>query len=224
MIRGGGDDQDGYIRTAHRVYKKSIKQICRETDHSRQTVRKVLRNEPFGYSPRAEQPYPVLGPYLQVIDQWLADDKSRPNKQRHTAKRIYDRLVRELHFKGADSTVRQCVRKAKIRLGVQVTPAFIPLEPDGGQEAEVDWGVATTIIAGEKVPVKFFCMRSKYSGKHFVRCIPLLPAGRARFAQASGLPVTSGGTNIQNKPSDKGGSIFGCREGSFFGCHYQPGT
>ena len=35
-------DQYGYIRTAHRVYKKSIKQICRETGHSRETVRKVL--------------------------------------------------------------------------------------------------------------------------------------------------------------------------------------
>jgi transposase len=113
-----------------------------------------------------------LGPYLQVIDQWLTDDKSRPKKQRHTAKRIYDRLVREHGGKGGNSTVRQYVRKAKIRLGVQATPAFIPLEPECGQAAEVDWGAATAIIAGEKVPVKFFCMRSKYSGKHFVRCYP----------------------------------------------------
>jgi len=42
---------------------------------------------------------------------------------------------------------------------------------------------------------------------------------RARFAPTGGLPVTSGGTNIQTKPYDKGGSIFGCREGLFFGCH-----
>src|SRR5665647_1224809 len=83
-------DQYGYIRTAYRVYQKSIKQICRETGHSRETVRKVLRSEPFVYSPRVEQPYPVMGPYLQVIDQWLAEDKDRPKKQRHTAKRIYD--------------------------------------------------------------------------------------------------------------------------------------
>ena len=109
-------DQYGYIRTAYRVYQKSIKQICRETGHSRETVRKVLRSERFVYSPRVEQPYPVMGPYLQVIDQWLAEDKDRPKKQRHTAKRIYDRLVRELGFKGSDSTVRHYVRKAKMRL------------------------------------------------------------------------------------------------------------
>ena len=165
-------DQYGYIRTAYRVYQKSIKQICRETGHSRETVRKVLRSAPFGYSPRVEQPYPVMGPYLQIIDQWLAEDKDRPKKQRHTAKRIYDRLVRELGFNGSDSTVRHYVRKAKMRLGVQVTPTFIPLEPECGHEAEIDWGAATAIIAGEKVPVKFFCMRSKYSGKHYVRCYP----------------------------------------------------
>jgi hypothetical protein len=71
-------DQYGYIRTAYRVYQKSIKQICRETGHLRETVRetvrKVLRSEPFGYSPRTMQPYPVLGPYLPVIDQWLQED------------------------------------------------------------------------------------------------------------------------------------------------------
>lgn len=165
-------DQYEYIRTAHRVYQKSIKQICRETGHSRETVRKVLRSEPCGYSFRAEQPYPVLGPFLQVIDQWLTEDRARPRKQRHTAKRIYDRLVREMGFQGNDSTVRRYVRKAKRRLGVQVTPAFIPLEPECGREAEVDWGTATAIIAGEKMPIKFFCMRSKFSGKHFVCCYP----------------------------------------------------
>ena len=55
---------------------------------------------------------------------------------------------------------------------MQVAPAFIPLEPECGREAEVDWGAATAIIAGERVPIKFLCMRSKFSGKHFVRCYP----------------------------------------------------
>jgi len=165
-------DQYEYVRIAHRVYRKSIKQICRETGHSRKTVRKVLRSEPCGYAPRNEQPYPVLGPYLQVIDQWLTEDKTRPKKQRHTARRIYNRLVREMSFPGHYATVRRYVRQAKVRLGVQATPAFIPLEPECGREAEVDWGAATAIIAGERVPIKFFCMRSKFSGKHFVRGYP----------------------------------------------------
>jgi len=165
-------DQYGYIRTAHRVYKKSIKQICRETGHSRETVRKVLRSEPFGYSPRTTQPYPVLGPYLPVIDQWLEEDKKRPKKQRHTARRIYDRLVREYGFTGGRSTVRHYVRGAKVHLGLNVAKAFIPLDPEVGREAEVDWGTALAIIGGKPTTVKFFGMRSRYSAKHFVRCYP----------------------------------------------------
>ena len=57
-------DQNEYIRTAHRVYGKKIKQISRETGHSKNTIKKVLRGEYTGYKPRAQQPYPVLGPYL----------------------------------------------------------------------------------------------------------------------------------------------------------------
>jgi transposase len=165
-------DQYGYIRTAYRVYQKSIKQICRETGHSRETVRKVLRSEPFGYSRRTEQPYPVLGPYLLVIDQWLEEDKKRPKKQRHTAKRIYHRLVQEHGFTGGSSTVRHYVRGAKVRLGLNVAKAFIPLDPEVGQEAEVDWGTAQAIIGGKPTTVKFFGMRSRYSAKHFVRGYP----------------------------------------------------
>jgi len=64
------------------------------------------------------------------------------------------------------------VRQAKIRLGLSGDKAFIPLEPDCGQEAEADWGGAVAIIAGEVTRLKFFCMRSKYSGKHYVRFCP----------------------------------------------------
>lgn len=67
-------EHQGYIRTAYRFYNKSIKQICRESGHSRQTVRKVLRSEPGGYAPRSEQAYPVSGPYLPIIDRWLEEE------------------------------------------------------------------------------------------------------------------------------------------------------
>jgi len=54
-------------------------------------------------------------------------------------------------------------------LGIDISRAFIPRDPEAGYEAEIDWGAATAILAGEEVRLKFFCMRSKYSGKHFVR-------------------------------------------------------
>jgi transposase len=165
-------DQYEYIRTAHRVYGKSGHEIARETGHDRKTIRKVLRGEASGYGKRQSQPYPVLGPYLELIDSWLETDKQAPRKQRHTAMRIYRRLVSEAGFGGGSSTVRQYVRQAKIRLGVGSGKAFIPLEPDCGKEAEADWGGAVAILGGVESRVKFFCMRSRYSGKHFVWCYP----------------------------------------------------
>ncbi len=158
-----------YIRIAHRVYGKSIHQISRETGHDRKTIRKVLHGEPYDYSHRDEQPYPILGPYLKVIDEWLADDKEQSKKQRHTARRIYNRLKNEQGFSGSESAVRHYVREARIRLGLGNTKAFIPCDPECGKEAEIDWGGAVAFIGGVQVPIKIFCMRSRYSGKHFVR-------------------------------------------------------
>jgi len=165
-------DQYEYIRMAHRVYGKKIREIARQTGHSRNTIKKVLQSEYNGYKPRIKQPYPVLGPYLKVIDKWLEDDKQRPKKQRHTAVRIYNRLKQEHGFTGAATTVNRYVREAKLRLAVNAHQVFIPLQPEPGGEAEVDWGTCTAILAGRATRLKLFCMRSKYSGKHFVRCYP----------------------------------------------------
>ena len=165
-------DQYSYIRTAYRVYGKKIKQIARETGHSKNTIKKVLRGEFRRYKPRIEQPCPVLGPFTNIIDQWLADDKKQPKKQRHTAVRIFNRLRQEHDFQGAETTVRRYVREAKLRLGVGSPRVFIPSDPQAGIEAEVDWGRCIAILEGIETCLKLFCMRSKFSGKHFVRCYP----------------------------------------------------
>ena len=165
-------DQYELVRTGYRVYGKSISELARLTGHCRNTIKKAIRGEPWGYKERNHQPFPALGDYLATIDRWLESDKENPSKQRHTAHRIYNRLVCEQGFKGSESTVRRYVRFAKMRLGIETPCAFIPCDPEAGHEAEVDWGAAMAIISGEEVRFKFFCMRSKYSGKHFVRMYP----------------------------------------------------
>lgn len=165
-------DQYEHIRTAHRVYGKKIREIARDTGHSENTVKKALRNEYCGYPRRRSQPYPVLGPYLDIIDEWLEHDKEQPRNQRHSAHRIYDRLVEEHGFCGSAPTVRRYVREVKARLGLNGQSAFIVLAPAIGQEAEVDWGNGTAVMNGIRRAIKYFCMRSKYSGKHVVRCYP----------------------------------------------------
>ena len=165
-------DQYNYIRTAHRVYGKKIREIARETGHSRNTIRKVLRDGYGGYPSRARQPYPVLGPYLAIIDRWLKEDKDRPKKQRHTARRIYHRLCREHGFTGSERAVRKYVHDARKRWRSGVDDVFIPLDPELGLEAEIDWGSCHAILGGISTQLKMFCMRSKGSGKPFVQCFP----------------------------------------------------
>ena len=165
-------DQYEFIRTGHRVYGKKIKEIARETGHSKNTIKKVLRGQFEGYKERDKQPFPVLGPYLEIIDGWLRSDKENPKKQRHTAVRVYNRLKLEHGYTGAETTVRRYVRQAKLRFGLNGQTAFIPCDPEAGIEAEVDWGRCRAIIGGQPTELKFFCIRSKYSGKHFVRCYP----------------------------------------------------
>ena len=70
------------------------------------------------------------------------------------------------------STVLRYVRIARQRIGIGGRQVFIPLDPPVGQEAEVDWGRCTAILDGQKVVLKLLCIRSKFSGKHFVRCYP----------------------------------------------------
>lgn len=157
-------DQYEYIRIAHRVYGKGIRQIQRETGHDRKTIRKALQGEPYGYAERVFQPSPVIGRYREIIEGWLEGDKGVLKKQRHTARRVFHRLVSEHGYGGSEVTVRRHVRAIKRLLGLSECKAFVPLE--------VDWGTAEGIVAGERVRMKFFCMRSKYSGKHFVCCYP----------------------------------------------------
>ncbi|MCG8605388.1 IS21 family transposase [bacterium] len=160
------------IKTAHRVYGKSIRQISREFGHSRKTVRKALREVSPRYQRKGTPVSPVMDGHRETILSWLRSDLKVPRNQRHTARRIYIRLVEEYDFRGAESTVRRYVRHLKIDEGLYKREAFIPLEPEVGKEAEVDWGRAVVIMAGEKRTVELFCMRSKYSGRDFVRAYP----------------------------------------------------
>ena len=93
-------DQYEMIRTGCRVYGQNISEMARLTGHSRNTIKKALRGEAWGYSEREQQLFPVLGPYRCLIEEWLKKDKEQPKKQRHTARRVYNRLRTEQGLPG----------------------------------------------------------------------------------------------------------------------------
>src|SRR6056297_309527 len=132
-------EQYEFIRSGYRVYGLTISELSRRTGHSRNTIRKLLNKEYTGYSARSHQPFPALEPYIDIINSWLEQDKEQHRKQKHTARRIYTRLVREYGFDGAESTVRRYVRLVRGKHGKDLNKAYIPADPDVGLEAEVDW-------------------------------------------------------------------------------------
>ena len=141
-------EQKETIRRLYFIKRHSVRQIAKELGHSRKTIKKAIADAAVPqYRLAAGRPSLAMGPYLDTIKTWLEVDKSRPLKQRHTAHRIYVRLVNECGFTGAERTVREHVAKLKPTFGEM----FIPLEFDPGTDAQCDWGVAQVIIAGKQI-------------------------------------------------------------------------
>lgn len=159
------------IRRAYFLEGKSIRRIAREGHHDRRTVRKAFQDGgPPSYTLYRPRPRPVLGPFIHLIDQWLLEDISRPPKQRHTARRVYHRLVEEYGFPGKESNVRQYVREHRPKPGYP--RLFIPLVFEPGEDAQCDFGEAWIVLAGHWVKVQLFCIRLCYSKLPFVMAFP----------------------------------------------------
>lgn len=114
------------------------------------------------------RPAPKLGEYRELIDSWLVADREAPRKQRHTAHRVWRRLLDEQGAVVAERTVREYVHRRRRELGGPVEEVFVPQVHEPGVEAEVDWGEAEVVIAGQRRTVYLFLMRACYSGAAFV--------------------------------------------------------
>jgi len=123
--------------------------------------------EPPGYRQRVERPKSKLGPFMGVVDAILEDDKQAPPKQRHTARRIFDRLSDEHGYSGSEVTVRRYVALHK-RTSAEV---FVPLSQPPG-EAQFDFGEATVEIEGIRVKAALAVMTLPYSDAFFVSAYP----------------------------------------------------
>ena len=91
------------IRNDFNFQGLNITQIANKYHLDRKTVRKYLDMTDFNDpDPMPKEPAvcPKLEPYKAKIDEWLCEDKSAPRKQRHTAKRVFERLGDE--FPGFD--------------------------------------------------------------------------------------------------------------------------
>jgi len=142
-----------------------VRKAARELGHSRKTVRKALEfSSPPGYCREGEPARPVVDPFREAILSYLEADRSAPRKQRHTAQKVYERLVCEHGYKGSASAVRRFI--ATLRPQGEV---FVPLSFEPGEEGQADYGEAVAVLNGVARTVVLFCVRLCHSRVWFVR-------------------------------------------------------
>ena len=151
----------------------SVRELARRHGVHRRTVREALASAVPPERKKPARPRSlVLEPAMGWIDQILREDLAAPRKQRHTVRRIYDRLVVERGFDQACySTVCSYVNKrrpqieAEAREGRAHLEGTVPQVHEPGAEAEVDFADVWVRLAGEPLKCHLFTLRLSYSGK-----------------------------------------------------------
>jgi transposase len=163
-------EQYEQIRRMYHLHEKSARQIARELGISRQTVSRALHmDQPPAYTMSKPRSAPVLGPYQTRLEELLLENQRLPRKQPSTSHKLFQLLQAE-GYEGSEAGVQLYAvrwRKANKR------PAtYLPLEFEPGQDAQVDWGEAQAILAGQRQTVQVFVMHLCYSRRTFVMTFP----------------------------------------------------
>ena len=136
------------IRKDRRVEGASIRELAGRHRVHRRTVRQALDSAvPPPRKPYLQRPKPAIDAYAGVIDGWLLADRDVPRKQRHTARRIWQRLVAEHGATLSEVTVSRYVARRKTELGLDQVEVSVPQAHLPGAEAEVDFGEFHAVIA-----------------------------------------------------------------------------
>jgi len=170
------------IATRLGISRQTVKKYCEGNTHP--DVRKVYTRQPDVITEDVKS---------FILSCFHQDEAENLTKQKHTAKRIYDRLVSEKAFSGSYSAVRVAVRNLKAE---HMVPKYadIPLDYDPGDAIQIDWGEATVYINNQKTKINFFCGRLCSSCDIFVQAYysqnleSFLEAQQTMFDYFRGIP------------------------------------
>jgi transposase len=151
------------IRVAAFRDGKSIREITRELNLSRNTVRKALRSgaTEFRYE-RTDQPRPKLGEHVETLEAWLGAEADLPHRQRRTAMVLFEDLQRQGYQGGYDAVRRFVGSWWRDRTGRE-SKAFVPLTFEPGEAFQFDWSHEDVEMAGMPVRVKVAHVRLCHS-------------------------------------------------------------
>ena len=165
-------DQIHHIRKLFYEQGLNISEIANETHRDWKTVQKYVDMEDFNEAaPMSEERElcPKLDPFKSKIDEWLTQDKGRRRKERHTAKRIHDRLRDEVPgFNCSYRTVSLYVAAKKEELNLKKPEGYIPLIHSPG-DAQGDFGETGFVEAGNRRTGKYFVLSFPYSNNGYLQ-------------------------------------------------------
>jgi transposase len=157
------------IRKTHDREELGIRALSTRFGVHRRAVRQALASPvPPPRKPMAHTS-PALDPWKATIDRWLAEDESAPKKQRHTARRVFQRLIEEHGADVGESTVRRYVAQARRDRPVSINKVMVPQIHPLGEEAEVDFGQVSFVCGGKTIVGHLFVMRLSATGRAFHR-------------------------------------------------------
>jgi transposase len=160
------------VRLAYFQDGQSKRAIARRFGISRDSVDKIIvYSVPPGYRRVAPIKRPKLDGFTDHIDQWLQEDDGRPKKQRHTAKRVFERLRDEHSFAGGYTIVKTYMREHQRRS----REMFVPLHHPPGH-GQADFGEALVVIGGIEQKAYFFAFDLPHSDACYVRAYPAATA------------------------------------------------
>jgi len=174
------------IRREYEFGAGTIQGVARKLGVHRRMVREAVQSAIPARRKKTERPHMKMAPAAAFIDAVLEADRKAPRKQRHTARRIWDRIRAEVpECTAAQRTVRQYVEQRKHALGLDQRETFVPQSYDWGVEAQVDWYEASADLDGERIKLQVFSMRSMASGAVYHRAY--LKATQQAFLEAHQL-------------------------------------
>ena len=158
------------IRWLHFREGRSVRWIAKEFRVSRKTVAKYVEQpDAPKYTQSQTRAKPVADKWRSRVEEILKSDKGAPRKQRHTARRIYNRLLEEEGYAGSERTIRQMVADIKNKPAAK---ASVPLLFEPGKDGQVDFGESYADIDGQRLKFHGFEMRLNYSRKKFIQYFP----------------------------------------------------
>ncbi len=159
------------IREDHRRLGLGVRALARKHGVHRRMVREALASPVPARRKTPVRQSPVRDAVAGLIDAMLAEDLGAPRKQRHTSRRIWQRLADEHDIAVSYSYVCQYAgpRRAEIesehRAGAVSVEGFVPQAKEPGAEAEVDFGPVSIVVADDQVACHLFAYRLSFSGK-----------------------------------------------------------